>query len=452
MSELNFTYRDATRELDRILAKECNHHQYPETFDSRIKTCTICGHCEYVPSRESSMIFENTPSKRSHIKFDDSAVNRKYYSTPDNENRFKSTISPISPDNLLLLEAKHSANSVVSAFRELQAKASMIESEKTSACRLRDELRQQLKESKQLQAASRSRNESRSADHYVTLKTMTEEVILQQRHCSEKRTKLLEVFNHISSDITMQHTKISHLHDDIVHYSMAVKSGDERLHELKSSLTKTEQRIGLLERRVGSPDKAITTDMIQEDLKKMHEKINEEKILSKKIVIKKDALTRFLEIIMKVNSDLCVTLATKEETEKIKSKMESQKLKKALETQERELKFIMDSAEHVGFTKALEMTRQLENRNAKVNGVAGRYARPKSPQYDRALITAAARMAATAAAASVVAANGASHCSACPIKQFIPAGYNKNTEFNVVANVAKASRAAKDLNAKFASK
>jgi hypothetical protein len=194
-------------------------------------------------------------------------------------------------------------------------------------------------------------------------------------------------------------------------------------------------------------------NQVEADIKRVKSKIENEKLAITRQVSKREALQSYLEIIIKVNEDLCNAIAAKAETEKIKSTIEAAKLKNVLETQQRELQFVMDSAEKVGLAKALEMTRALEQRNHRLNiNSPHSYRRPPTSQYDRSLINAAARMAATAAATSIVAANSAARASSPPVKQFIPASSTSNNEFNVVANVAKASRYARDLNAKFASK
>jgi hypothetical protein len=156
-----------------------------------------------------------------------------------------------------------------------------------------------------------------------------------------------------------------------------------------------------------------------------------------------------MDIILKVNGDLVKAILTKESMDHRIANIAQKQMKKLLQNREREVNLILNNARDVGVRKALHVSRN-------VHLLSDLYLNQATRKHDSSLIEAAARMAATSAATAVVATNlaatSSSSCTACYRPKFIPSSSNKNQEFNVVASVSKASREAKNLNARLASK
>ena len=188
---------------------------------------------------------------------------------------------------------------------------------------------------------------------------------------------------------------------------------------------------------------------VQREIDTLVAAIKEEKSASARHGIRIDSLSKYMDIILKVNGDLIEAISTRENLDKKISSIAKKQMKKLLRNRENEVNQILSHARDVGVQKAMNVTRN-------IHLLSDLYLKQATNKHDSSLIEAAARMAATSAANAVVAAKltktSSSSCSACDRPKFIPSGDNKNNEFNVVASVSKAAREAKSLNARLASK
>mmetsp|Transcript_20593 Transcript_20593/g.29538 ORF Transcript_20593/g.29538 Transcript_20593/m.29538 type:complete len:554 (+) Transcript_20593:84-1745(+) len=505
-----WTYKDASIEMDRIIRESQNRSAdkqsdiYRQEGDSSI--CSICGHTQHSSTHHDNSDIQRTPkSSKGHIRFSEetSASNRKYqstihdtnsslshlytprssirsetpFTTPRTDYTTSSTIrtsaSPRTPDSVLILEAKHSANSVITAFRELQSKAKSVETERASAVRIRDELRQELVEARRSQALARNKQELRVNDHYLSIKASTEELMDSHAQLRKKLSKCNETHSSLEHQVKHLSAKKSILTNDNRRLEHDIDLARERVGTLKSELVASTTRGDSMEKRLNT-DAAAEEQLLRERLHEVMELHEKEKIMIVKADIRLAALQKYMEIILQVNGDLCEAIKAREDTDNRATRIAEKKLENQLKNREREVKYILDNAESIGASKALEVSRSVNRltgrrytspyidsspRRRRSNTPVRRRRRGKkaasaSPPrlYDSSLIEAAARMAATAAATSVVAANNSSHCTSCPPKKFIPPSSKSNTEFNVIASVSKAAREAKSLNARVASK
>lgn len=177
--------------------------------------------------------------------------------------------------------------------------------------------------------------------------------------------------------------------------------------------------------------------------------IKEEKNASARSHIRSEGLTKYMEIILKVNGDLVRALSTRQSLDDKITDIARKQMKKLLQNREKEVNRILNNAREVGVQKALQVSRN-------VHLLSDMYLNQTATRHQSSLVETAARMAATSAHNAVVAANlagtSSASCTACYRPKFIPSSSNKNQEFNVVASVSKAAREAKSLNARLASK
>ena len=260
----------ASQELDRIIkssdpayiastpaSNHCISHSYNNTLPPDV-SCSICGHSSaHFPIRSSSEVLGtspsiSTPQSASHAHNTSSGsynTNRHSHSyassastqytsnlthsanasrqlrhrlSPHHSSYTSAPMTPSAPhpmsgvmqtpDSLIHMEAQSAANSVVTAFRELQAKTKMVESERTSACVIRDELRQELTESRRKHGLSRNKDEARSNKHIQSIKNSTDEQLVsynytrsvyqQQQDIEQSQTHKVEILERAQAELT----------------------------------------------------------------------------------------------------------------------------------------------------------------------------------------------------------------------------------------------------------
>lgn len=543
MSKFGWTYEDASNELDRIIKNtRSSVTAIPADISHNTTTssCSICGHMQHNPSSpdhhhrahdthisempsysfrsdtshkvQSKYAYKQTEgilseshshftpafkldrydrnAHKTSIKANESYPHTSNLISPDRPayRHSGNASTPKTPDSVLITEAKQSASSVIHAFRELQSKAKIIENERNAAMRIRDELRQELTEARRIQALSRNKQEMRTNDHYLSIKASTDELMVTHSSLHSHIRQLTESSSLLKEKLSNQYAKQNVLEDDIRRCDAEVHSAQNRISELKRELMASQVRVDSMEKRLDT-DSAAEERHMQGEIQRIRDANEKEKLAAVRADIRLGALQSYLEIILKVNGDLCEAIRDREDSDNRAVRIAERVMEAQLHTREREVNFILNKAESIGVHKAMEVSRSvnritspyvmtspyMSKRNNvgsdrhvtfKATGGSRRgskkgKARMRSKSvdsglgpriYDPSLIEAAARMAATAAATSVVAANSAAHCSACPSRAFIPSGPKANKEFNVIASVSHAAREAKTLNARVASK
>lgn len=474
MSKLtgHWSYEEASRELDKFIEENNSKRVVvdsnpPSFLDPEVK-CSICGHIGLNKHQNIGHSIEKTPLKKNdldgHLKY---SLDDSFISTTHDVSG-KSHLSNRTPDSILLLEAKHSANSVIMAFRDLQNKAKVIEKERASAIRVREELRQELAESKRRLELARNKQEIRANDHYLSLKSSTEELMIGHSQLTATLNEKSDQLSRIQHQLLNQQAKQSLLESDRKKYKVDISGMNEKLTVLRSELINSSHRVESLEKRL-KVDQTKEIYALSQQVERLLQSIEKDNIATIKADTRLAAMEKYLEIILKVNGDLCERLASQNETESRIARILEKQIDNDSKLRDKEIQLILESAESIGLNHALEISRHMRElvgpriasnspprrRPSKETSHRAESLRKSiSPgRYDTSVIEAAARMAATAAATSLVASQSTAHCSACPPKKkFIPTGSKSNKEFNVVATISKAAREAKNLNAKVASR
>lgn len=152
------------------------------------------------------------------------------------------------PENLIHIEAQSAANSVVSAFRELQAKTKMIESERTSACVVRDELKQELAEVRRKHGLSRNKDETRYNKHLQSIKVSTEEQVVSYnytRSVYQQQQDIAQTQNHQVETLTQTQTQLA---GDIEQLNSKIVAAEHRLRSLRENLITSRDQSNALEK------------------------------------------------------------------------------------------------------------------------------------------------------------------------------------------------------------
>ena len=153
-----------------------------------------------------------------------------------------------SSENLIHMEAQSAANSVVSAFRELQAKTKMMESERTSACVVRDELKQELIEIRPKHGLSRNSDAARYNKHLQSIKVSTEEHLVSvnySRSVFQQQHDIEQTQSHQVETLTNTQTQLT---TDIEQLNSKIVATEHRLRTLRESLISSRVQSDSLEK------------------------------------------------------------------------------------------------------------------------------------------------------------------------------------------------------------
>ena len=396
----------------------------------------------------------------------------------------------------MLPGARQSSVSLVNKYHELQIQVQDMQNARDNALRKRNDLRQELHETRRIQAISRKKQDLVHQDRYESLRTTIEEGVGNVNQLRSALASLTACNAQLQEKRGNQLARQNILQDDIRRCEAKVRNSEQRVLDLQQALLASQGRVATLEKRLGM-DAVAQERAIQVEIQRIQQASEKEHLASVRADIRLGALESYLEIILKVNGDLCDTISQRVDTDKRAIHLAERQMESSLRRHEKEVNDLLERAEAIGVQKATEVSRQVNwlsrpstrppirtyspgredrksvsfeayndidqwksRRSRRSNTSKKTMKRDRRSHhgshhpriYDTQLIEAAARMAATAAANSVVAANSTAHCSVCPPKNFIPPSARSNTEFNVIASVSKAARAAKSLNARVASK
>mmetsp|Transcript_9088 Transcript_9088/g.17044 ORF Transcript_9088/g.17044 Transcript_9088/m.17044 type:complete len:548 (+) Transcript_9088:154-1797(+) len=507
MQRSNWSYMQASEELDRIIKSSdpsyvastpCTTHSFSNVITPEV-SCSICGHASaHFPIRSSSEVLKGstmstplsktqthqTPS-RSKLSFNDSrsythghtssstklstsqlthsanasrqlrhrltphpvaySTSPLHHSSAQSHHTHSSTATP---QSIIHMEAQSAANNVVAAFRELQAKTKMIEGEVSSAVVVRDELRQEVAEMRRKHGLARSKDEARCNRHMQSINASTDEQLSGLNYTRNVFQHQSDVEQTLTSQVKELADKQARLAEDIERTNAKIVAGEQRLRTLRENLITSRDQSNSMEKVLGSQSIREKSN-INKEIDTLKAAIKEENAGESRSSIRIESLSKYMEIILKVNGDLVKALANRQSLDDKIANIAHKQMKKLLKNREKEVNEILTNARDIGVRKALFLSRN-------VHLLSDLYLKQSSRRQDSSLIETAARMAATSAANAVVATNltstCSSSCSACYRPKFIPSSSRSNQEFNVVASVSKAAREAKSLNARLASK
>jgi hypothetical protein len=146
------------------------------------------------------------------------------------------------------MEAQSAANSVVSAFRELQAKTKMIESEVTSAVVVRDELRQEVAEMRRKYGLSRNQDEARSNKHLQSIKVSTEEQVASYnytRSVHQQQTNIQQTQSHQAEELSSRQMELT---GEIEKLNSRTLAAEQRLRGLRENLITSRDQSNSMEK------------------------------------------------------------------------------------------------------------------------------------------------------------------------------------------------------------
>ncbi len=207
-----------------------------------------------------------------------------------------------------------SSTSVLSAFRELQNKIKAIENERYLLNQEKDELKQSLLELKRSSSLEKNKIEIETTESLLHLKSIYDKLKktyhdLQYQYLSQE-----DIYQSYDKKKYSQEQYISSLQHDIVHYQEKVLSLEKEQILLRKNRQESKYRVEDLEvtKRL-SPQKHAREELpYQHELTTLYNNIHNVSYDNEKLQLKIESLQSYIDVIIKVNGDLCDTLIDRE--------------------------------------------------------------------------------------------------------------------------------------------
>lgn len=436
-----------------------------------------------------------------------STVDHSTYLSPETDNR----TSPNAP-----IYHNASATNIIKAFRELQSKQKDVEQERLSAIKDRDDLRQKLSEIRRGQALWRSKAEIEATENFLTIRTANDRLKYEYGDVEAKLTAQESKFNAIERHRIALRSMQGTLQDDVSQNDARINALEHQNAVLRAELHTIESRITNLNRAaIRSPEvHRKHSSNILRSVESLEHEIEKVKLAKMRTQSKSSALQSYMDLLIKINGDLSDTLISREQIKadilRLSSKTVPPRYTWPKEVRspsiERRRRSNSDAAAAVvqaAIDSAAALNSQFLNHSTSVSRTSSRRSvsannRSRNSTASNVSIArqGAVHYATRFAAAATAAATAARvHNTPSPVKSargtspsatyrsssaggdglntthgtsnidgathadkqesracFIPSSGNQCCEFNVIASVSKAARAAKDLNATIASK
>jgi hypothetical protein len=209
-----------------------------------------------------------------------------------------------------------SATSVITAFRELQAKQRNIENERIFALKERDELRQRIAESRRSQALWRSKAEIEATESFLRVRNSNDQLKYEYGDVEAKLTAEENKYNAIERHRTALHTMETSIRDDVTQNDAKVRALEHQNDMLRVELKAIEARTQQMDKvALRAPEvHRKYSESVQKTLDALEREISKVKHAKQRTLGKTAALQSYMDLIIKINSDLSDTLISREHT------------------------------------------------------------------------------------------------------------------------------------------
>eukprot|EP01033_Poteriospumella_lacustris_P007792 gene7792-5605_t len=324
------TYEDATRELARIRRQfKLTPEKSPSTsrfgksslddsflssdmpnrgLDQHLFSSSMSGIPSQPPRRTTASPTTNLRHTSSSQQFGDSSFftssRKTSFNLPSDNlgNSFRSS------------RTNGPSSSVIEAFRELQSEVKVLEAERFEALREKEELRNRILDAKRNLSLQRHRHELDATEKELQVKAHNDRL---QRECEEVRMTLIakeEIYDSMQRKLQAQ----QHLHQSL----------QEDLHRCEQKWITMEKTSTLLRRElkditsrasnvehvmIASPEvHRSKTGRMEETIDTLHRQIDKVNVGKMKAQSRLAALRSYVEMILKINGELCETLLARE--------------------------------------------------------------------------------------------------------------------------------------------
>lgn len=265
----------------------------------------------YSKSRQFSHLDHVKPPVVEYTSYNNYVSSKQKYTTNTNNTQQNATTT----NNIEDPSRQPSAASVINTFRDLQNQIKKMEQEKYDILQQRDALKVELYESKRHHKSIIHKNEVTFTENLIGLKSKqdglnSEYNALQYQfnnqqelnHSLEHQVSSLEYYYHsLQKDINYDRNKQSQMEQEITLLHEQSVTTQIRTHDLDHMVTNTSPK------KFSKHESLLSNQLCQLEAK--YEHIKQQKVERKH---KLKALERYMELIIKINQDLCDTLLSRE--------------------------------------------------------------------------------------------------------------------------------------------
>lgn len=244
------------------------------------------------------------------------------YNSPLRSNTFKNTsfdrvsyipLTPVATQT----EEPHSATSVISAFRELQAKSKSIEHERSEAVKERDELKTALSDQRRKFANDRSKFEMETTEVLLHQKAINDRIRHERSDLEAKVLAEEEISRSIDRGVKAEHALIAAIRDECDVHDRQIETLDKQIALQREELAVINKRI----RQTNIVTESHSPKKNRGQYKRLNELIESLEAQIAKVnnsaarsATKFSSLQRYVDLIVKINGELVDTLVTREQT------------------------------------------------------------------------------------------------------------------------------------------
>lgn len=204
--------------------------------------------------------------------------------------------------------------SVIEAFRQLQNEVKALEAERFEALREKEELRNRIMDGKRNVSLSKHRRELEETEKELFVKAHHDRLL---RECDELRMSLLakeEIFDSLQRKLQAQQHIQHSLEEDLHRYEKKLVAMEKSSSLLRRELKEITGRSQNVEQVIiSSPEVRHTkTNRIEHTINSLQDQIEKINVGKMKAQAKLTSLRSYLDLILKINGELCETLLSRE--------------------------------------------------------------------------------------------------------------------------------------------
>lgn len=307
-------YYSASQELDRInseIAKNDSRNPSPipkqlnTTYTSRTGNAT-----------SMSQDYKTTPSTWTSPKLTSSVYTPHRLATPSytSPGRTESNIN-ISNRSAEITQSSMSASNIISAFKELQAKVKTIENERFIAVRERDSLRHELSTKRRDQALARSKVEIEASEAMLRLRSTSDRLKYECNEADSRVAAQQGILTASTRGLEANRATFQQLQLDIAENHNKIISLERRISFLRNELSNDDERVVKIERTAqASPGKHRKSQVkLHTEVINLQEQVENAEFERRRGEAQLAALHSYMEVVLKINENLCETLVAREE-------------------------------------------------------------------------------------------------------------------------------------------
>lgn len=213
--------------------------------------------------------------------------------------------------------AASSSNSsnVIGAFRDLQGKVKVIEQERYDAIREREELKALLLERKRNQNLERSKQEIETTESLLSIKARGEKLQREYNEMNQRIVAQEEIGYSLERKLSSQQALYNSLHEDIARQQHKYISLEKHNLQMKSELHQCTLRCEQVEDNVKTASPQLHNKQQHRLLRLIEDcetKLHKVQLGKQKSAAKLQSLHTYMDLIIKINGDLCDTLHSRE--------------------------------------------------------------------------------------------------------------------------------------------